>query len=249
MDEDVELTDVPPQAPPTDSPEDDDRFTSAWAVADTIPGWLTEPQGRTLWESVKETAKDNSVVLEIGSFKGRSTVLLGMACQTFGSRLVTIDPYRPWKHGTLDTCAEMHANVKRYGLEGTVTHIRKSSRHVKRTWNPELAMVFVDGRHDVISAFSDLGWSDCVASNGVLAVHDCFSSVGTTVATLCRLATNRNLNYLTRQGSLAILSKSSNNGVRQEPIGEALLWWTINVGKKILIRIARVRGRYRDDPY
>ncbi len=40
-----------PTPPPASRPGDDPAFAQAWARADRIGGWLTEAQGRLLWDS------------------------------------------------------------------------------------------------------------------------------------------------------------------------------------------------------
>lgn len=56
----------------------DTDFAAAWKLAEDIPGWLTRDQARLLWDCVLD-GPHGGIVLEIGSHRGRSTVVLGQA--------------------------------------------------------------------------------------------------------------------------------------------------------------------------
>ena len=53
-------------------------FESAWAQASTAQGWLTRDQGLLLWHEARALGVDVTI-LEIGSYQGRSTMVLASA--------------------------------------------------------------------------------------------------------------------------------------------------------------------------
>ena len=49
------------------------------------PGWLTQAQGRALWDAVRRLGP-GALVVEIGSHQGRSTIILGVRGPRRGRR-------------------------------------------------------------------------------------------------------------------------------------------------------------------
>ena len=66
-------------------------FEDAFSAAGPIEGWLTEAQAQRLWESARRVPA-GGLVVEIGSFRGRSAVVMASALED-GGRLVAIDPH------------------------------------------------------------------------------------------------------------------------------------------------------------
>ena len=66
-------------------------FADALALTEGIEGWLTDAQARTLWDAAIRIGARGAVV-EIGSFRGRSTIVLALAVGARG-RVVAIDPH------------------------------------------------------------------------------------------------------------------------------------------------------------
>ena len=67
-----------PTTPGGSSASEPPRFEDVWARADAIGGWMTEGQGRLLFDSALNLTSGARIV-EIGSHQGRSTVVLGLA--------------------------------------------------------------------------------------------------------------------------------------------------------------------------
>src|SRR5215472_1733309 len=57
-------------------PDLDTAVTEAWTMAAPLPGFLGEDEGRFIAMAAACTPTDGTIV-EIGSFKGKSTVILG----------------------------------------------------------------------------------------------------------------------------------------------------------------------------
>ena len=153
-------------------------FESAWAQASRAQGWLTREQGLLLWHEARTLGPD-STVLEIGSYQGRSTIVLASAVAESGGRVVAVDPFvDDWKFGDPRTRSLFEAHITASGMADVVDHVAEYSTTARPGWTRRLDLLFVDGKHDLWTVRDDLRWADHVAPGGAVLVHDCFSSSG-----------------------------------------------------------------------
>src|SRR2546421_2512970 len=68
---------------------EDPAFRAAWEVCVSVPGWLDRDAARLLF-GLAAHGERNGCVVEIGSYLGRSTILLAVAS---GERVVAVDPH------------------------------------------------------------------------------------------------------------------------------------------------------------
>jgi hypothetical protein len=236
------------------SAPDDDAFELAWALADTVPGWLTKAQGRRLWDEATNLP-DGSAAVEIGSHKGRSTVILARALQDRGT-VYAIDPFVEGRlFGGPSTRTIFHATLARAGIGSVVEHVDDYSTHVRTDWTKAFALLYIDGKHDYWTCSDDLAWSERLDAGSAVLVHDAFSSVGVTLSILAKLLWSRGLAYEGREGSLATFRRRSPRLADRGRILGELPWWIRNVVVKVLLRlrlrrVARLLGHSgRYDPY
>lgn len=227
-------------------------FGSMFTVADAIPGWLTREQAALLWREAERLAPGSHIV-EIGSHQGRSTVVLAGLPQV---RVTCIDPFEPrWRYGAPDTRAVFESHLALAGVEGRVTVLQDRSGDVRPRWTDRVALVYVDGKHDVRTVADDLRWAEFLPPGGRLLVHDAFSSIGVTLALLGRVLPSRTLRYLDRTGSLARFEVGAPSRADRLRMLAELPWWLRNVGIKVLLRlrlraVARRCGHHDTaDPY
>lgn len=204
-------------------------FERAWGIADTIAGWLTLEQGRLLWDSVMATPVGSTIV-EIGSHKGRSTVILGLAAQTRGSRVVAIDPFVDGAmFGGTATRSVFEANVSRAGLEDVVDLMAMPSRAARGDWQAQIALLYIDGKHDYWTVVDDLRWARYLAPHARVLIHDSFCSVGVTSALIDRVLVRGEMRYLGREGTMAVFDlATTGRGERQEMLRQ-MPWFARNV--------------------
>ncbi len=148
-------------------------------VAGQVNGWLTPKEGQFLYDQANLLKKTDSAV-EIGSFLGRSTVCLASA----HDKIYSIDPHigSP-KHleplGIADTFTGLQQNLKKRGLEGRVTLIKKMSNEALVDWPEPVSLAFVDGSHyydDVKQDFENL--IEKMTPGSVMAFHDSWHMSG-----------------------------------------------------------------------
>jgi len=230
-------------------------FEDAWALAETIAGWLTRDQARVLWDAARRLPAGASVV-EIGSHQGRSTVVLGRAVGGRGGRVVAIDPFVEGRlFGGEQTRGKFERNIAAAGLGDVVHLVVDYSTRLRPRWTEPVDLLYVDGKHDYWTFTDDLRWSRHLAPGGEVIVHDCFSSVGVTAGVLARVLPGRRLTYLDRTGSLARFRLRPPTGADRARILRELPWFLRNLGIKVLLRlrlhpVARAVGHTgRYDPY
>ena len=122
----------------------------------------------------------NGVVLEIGSFKGFSTVLLAHALRvTSDPRLHACDPFNvaPIADQRLHTDDSVYRafieNITAAGVRDTVTDHRCFSADLARKWTAPIRFLWIDGDHSFAQTEADYeAFSHFVVPGGFIAFHD-----------------------------------------------------------------------------
>jgi hypothetical protein len=225
------------------------EFEHAWVSAVGVPGWLTQDQALSLWNAAMRVAPDATIV-EIGSHQGRSTVVLAKAAVLTGARVVAIDPFIDGVlFGGATTQLRFEKNIAAAGVSDVVELIVERSTVLRPSWDRPVAMVYVDGKHDFWTARDDLRWAERLPAGAPLLLHDAFSSIGVTLAVVLHVLPGQQLRYLGRAGSLARFEAGPpSRGDRLRILGE-LPWFARNVTIKIVLRVLRIFGYRRPDPY
>jgi predicted O-methyltransferase YrrM len=219
-----------------------------------VEGWLTDAQADRLAAAARRLPPGARVV-EIGSFRGRSTIVLARSAPS-DAEVVAVDPHLGSDRGPQEIAARpevgeadlaaFRANLERFGVAGRVRHVRALSRDALGAVEGAVDLLYVDGAHRYGPARADLErWGARVGAGGALLVHDAFSSVGVTLALLRGVVFGRQWRYRGRAGSLAEYVRSplagrarARNAVVQ--LGQ-LPWFARNLVIKVLI-VARLRS-------
>ena len=225
-------------------------FAAVWTRAETIPGWLTPAQARVLWDAASN-AEPGSLIVEIGSHQGRSTVVLAAAARAAGATVAAIDPFVDGAmFGGPATRDKFEANVEAAGLRDVVRLIAERSTAVRPGWDEAIGVLYIDGKHDYWTVSDDLLWTRSVVAGGHVLVHDAYSSVGVTLALLRHVLAGRSLRYLGRTASLARFEVVRPAPADRLRMLRELPWWLRNVTVKVALRIGRLFGHHTTpDPY
>lgn len=228
-------------------------FSDAWRSIEPIDGWLTEAQAEALFDAAR-ACRPGGRIVEIGSFRGRSTVALASGAGP-NVEVVAIDPHAGTDRGpreiegfeveASDDHRRFVANLAAAGVDDRVQHLRMSSDDARGRLAGPVDVLFVDGAHRYRAARSDIGrWGDRVAPGGVMLVHDAFSSVGVTAAILRDLLWSRRFRYAGRVRSLAIYRFDPSASWRGSAARQILQlpWFAKNLLVKVLI-VCRIRRR------
>lgn len=132
-----------------------------------VPGWLSDEEGEALYELARECT-GKGVIVEIGSWKGKSTICLGLGSRAgHGVRIFAVDPHADYRHG------EFKDNVERAGIADLVTPVKGLSQEVVDGFNEPIELLFVDGSHEEDDVREDFEqWVPKVVEGGVVAFHD-----------------------------------------------------------------------------
>jgi MMP 1-O-methyltransferase len=132
-----------------------------------IPGWLTDEEGEALYELARSCTGDG-VIVEIGSWKGKSTVCLGLGSQAGCSvPIYAIDPHADYRFGDFKT------NVERAGIAELVHPIASLSQPAADGFDEPIELLFVDGSHEYDLVLEDFEkWVPKVVDGGWVAFHD-----------------------------------------------------------------------------
>jgi hypothetical protein len=143
-----------------------------------VEGWLFDGEARLLFDLARQ-ASNTGVIVEIGSWKGKSTICLAKGSQE-GPRVkvYAIDPHigseeHHAETGRVWTFDEFKANIKRAGVEDHVVPLVKMSTEAARDFNLPVSLLFIDGAHDFDSVKADFdAWFPKLINGGVVAFHD-----------------------------------------------------------------------------
>src|SRR3989441_1679492 len=151
----------------------------AWERVRVAPGFLTEREARFL-ALVAAGAPGRGVILEIGSFKGKSTVgLASIAARYHLGKVVAVDPHTapsstdPSLGGQMSSFDDFRHTLARAGLTEHVEVHRTFSRDLAPGWSRPIRFLWIDGDHTYAGAKQDLDlFAPHLAAGGVVALHD-----------------------------------------------------------------------------
>jgi hypothetical protein len=228
-------------------------FDAVWAAVADVDGWMTEGQGRALFDAAR-SCRPGGTIVEIGSFQGRSTIVLASAAAE-GVEVVAIDPHAGNDRGPQEidgfASAAEHdhatfvANLTRAGVHDRVRHLRMFSDDALGSVGT-VDVLYIDGAHRYAPALADIRqWGAKVPDGGALLIHDSFSSIGVTAAILRELVTSPRFRYVGRSRSLAIYRADPAGDRRRSALRQLaqLPWFAKNVALKALISARILRGR------
>lgn len=238
-------------------------------TVEAVEGWLTPTQAGELYHAAARTRPGERIV-EIGSFRGRSTIVLASAAPE-GVDVIAIDPHAGNDRGPqeLDGYAaaadddhlRFNANLASAGVSARVRHVRAFSTAAHDDVAGAVAMLFIDGAHRYRPAREDIrDWGARVAPGGRMLIHDAFSSVGVTLAIGRELLFGRRFRYEHRARSLAVYTADLDGSLRARCANAArqlasVPWFLGNLAVKALLTLRlggltrRVTGREPQWPY
>lgn len=152
----------------------DRQFAKAWPHILSVDGLLVSGQERCLFRMAWRLP-DAAVIVEIGSYKGRSTCCLAYACVGTKRQVYAIDTFKSGDgdFSERDSLFEFKKNIEKCGLNEYVTPLVGKSVEVTRAWDKPIDLLFIDGSHvyeDVLADFRSLfPW---IVPGGIVALHD-----------------------------------------------------------------------------
>ncbi|MEU0924662.1 class I SAM-dependent methyltransferase [Streptomyces malaysiensis] len=149
-------------------------------------------EGLALYAAAVRAGALGLPLVEVGTYCGRSTILLADAARVAGTVTVTVDHHRGseeqqpgWEYhdpdvvdpevGRMDTLPTFRRTLHQAGLEDHVIAVVGRSPQVAAVWGRPVGLVFIDGGHTDEHASADYeGWAPYLAPGGLLVIHDVF---------------------------------------------------------------------------
>lgn len=119
-------------------------------------------------------------ILEIGSFKGKSTIVLAKAIPPGETRKVnSVDPMispsetDPELHGDESSFPDFEKNIREHGVEDKIEFHRKFSFELAEIWDKPIGLLWIDGDHTYKGTKADFdGFADHLEDGAIVAIHD-----------------------------------------------------------------------------
>lgn len=158
-------------------------FSNLLTIIKGIEGWLADKEAELLFAvMLKACSSLNSPhrIVEIGSFQGKSTVVLGSVAKTYfpDAKVFAIDPHegRVGANGqdiqqVTPTLEKFKQNIEKTELNETVVLMKDYSFNIP--WENPITFLFIDGLHDYPNVARDFWkFSPFVVPGGYVAFHD-----------------------------------------------------------------------------
>lgn len=154
-------------------------YTTIQSAVEAIEGFMVPGQEEYLFNKVKSLPNE-AVIVEIGSYKGRSTVAMSYACIGTNRKIYCIDT---WDGNDTDFSDRnffdlWQENVEKNGLFQYVVPLRGYSHQILSQWEEltggkAIDFIFIDGSHQFLDVLKDYELSlPLVKEGGWIAFHD-----------------------------------------------------------------------------
>ena len=125
-------------------------------------------------------APADGVILEIGSFKGRSTVALARVAKHYGlGPVISVDPHTapsrtdPSLGGQATSFDDFMANLRRASVDDAVEVHRVFSHDLARSFARPIRLFWVDGDHTIDGARADIRlFRERLSPGAIVVMHD-----------------------------------------------------------------------------
>jgi MMP 1-O-methyltransferase len=143
-----------------------------------VEGFLSDSEGETLYNLAKN-CKGNGVIVEIGSWKGKSTIWLGSGSKAGNKvKVYAIDPHTGSSEHQKEsekvwTFEEFKKNITNAKVDDIISPIVKTSEEAAKNFNEPIELIFIDGAHEYESVKLDYDlWFPKVLNDGIMAFDD-----------------------------------------------------------------------------
>jgi len=135
---------------------------------------VSDMEGELLYNLAKEC--EEGTIVEIGSWKGRSTIWLGCGAEVGKiKRVYAIDPHLGSPVEPRNTYDEFWHNIVRVGLASIVVPIVRTSMETIGDWSLPIELLWIDGAHEYEAVKDDLDkWEGFLIEGGIVAIHDTY---------------------------------------------------------------------------
>lgn len=156
-----------------------DSYEDQLNIVMAIDGQISRNEASVLISLAKSIAPDD-VIVEIGSYRGRSSVALSLgAIMNNNNRVLAIDPHYNFV-GILggqfgpDDQDEFYKNIANSGVGKVVSLISLPAVDAAKAWSKKnVGLLWIDGDHRYSSVRADYeAWVPYLVDRGIIAFHD-----------------------------------------------------------------------------
>lgn len=186
------------------------KISELFGLIERVDGWLTHLEQIALLHLPVWVDYLPGEIIEIGSFKGKSTTALGLGSKWISKRkraIYAIDPFMPDRMYHGNYFDDFLNNIHVAQLENYVIPIKKYSQDAIGDCPDQISALFVDGNHDYMYVKQDIQhYTPRVVPGGMIAFHDYsnFLDVKRAVDELCE---SKEYVYVCDYDSLRIIRK------------------------------------------
>jgi MMP 1-O-methyltransferase len=146
-------------------------------IAAKVDGFLTDKEGETLYKLAKDCLP-NTVIVEVGSWKGKSTIWLSKGSQKGNNlKVFAIDPHTGSSEhnsgGKVWTFDKFKENILNAEVSDIVIPLVQTSEDAAKSFDDPVGLIFIDGAHEYNMVKLDFElWLSKVKDGGIMAFHD-----------------------------------------------------------------------------
>jgi predicted O-methyltransferase YrrM len=160
------------------------QYPSPYEKIKNLGGWLTAGEAELLYLLSQKT-KGLGRIVEIGSWKGRSTICLAEGAKIAGQeKIIAIDPHKgssehQQEEIKADTFAEFTKNIAEASVADYVEPKVMTSKEAAVSFSDPVELCFIDGAHEYEFVKEDCDlWFPKIINGGIIAFHDTISWPG-----------------------------------------------------------------------
>lgn len=161
-------------------PDGFEQFTTDLLTEmETVEGYLAPNEMRflALMAACPTTAGE---ILEIGSFKGKSTIILAKSALLSGPAIINaVDPMTapsetdPDLRGQPSSFEDFTRNIADHDVSDAIRFHKTFSYELAKMWETSLRLLWIDGDHTYAGTKLDFdGFAPHLADKGIVAIHD-----------------------------------------------------------------------------
>lgn len=158
-------------------------YQEAKQALEQVESGITDSEGECLYNLARNSYSDQAIV-EIGSWKGGSTIWLAKGSEAGGrAKVYAIDPHKGTAesspHGETNTEIIFRQNIKRAGVDHIVNPLIMKSEEAITVWTQAISLLWIDGSHEYEDVLKDFTlYEPYLQPGGIVAFHDSWTFLG-----------------------------------------------------------------------